>query len=326
MSKSVGSGHIAGLVLGAGAVALLVGVSLVNVQNHDDAQVRAEQSASPSPNTPSESPTPFASPEGDDEEVDSALERIEDGGTVRIGMPQREPYSLDLESAPRGFFPELADEVFTELGAGEIELVERSLAHSPDHINTDDLDILVIPNELHTACEDTQPGNPVTENLGSFLVEARTPQGIVDFSDFDDGDLITGISRSPGDAAHVEVDREQAVRAPIDEAPEMLAEGEIDGYAEESVRLRWWLSDQAEDEQLDNADSMETTDPFPRSPRSYSGFTFPTDEGDLRRAVNEVVDDMRADGRLAEIGEPWGFTHAELSPEAQTADEVCDLE
>jgi polar amino acid transport system substrate-binding protein len=272
-----------------------------------------------------------AAPPEEPAEYASALERIQAGGEVRIGVDSYQPYGeVDSRGEASGFYPDLAEEVFTELGAAEVELewVASSLGSTTQERLAEGLfDASVILGPYEEACSlaDVDPGAPTTARLEAFLVAKDNPEGIEDYTDFAEGALTPGShpignEREPAQADGVAED--QWADAHADQVPQLLADGEIDGYVGDSVRLRWYLATDADFR------GVEVTDPFPGrgEPPRYTAFVYSSAEPELREAADEVLAQMRGGGRLGALGAKDRVAAGARAAAGQTARPPCGEE
>jgi hypothetical protein len=197
---------------------------------------------------------------------DTALEHIRAGGDVRVAVGTDMPYGdVDYQGEGSGFYADLAQEVFTELGADAVELewvASSTGSRMAERFEYGLFDAAVVDGDYAQACSQRTiaPGAPTTARLEAFLVPDGNPEGIEDYTSFAESGLTPGSHHIDSRREAAEADGladDQWVDGSLDQVPELLDDGVIDGHLGDSVWLRWHLS---EDRRLGE---LAVTAPFP---------------------------------------------------------------
>ncbi|QVQ51503.1 transporter substrate-binding domain-containing protein [Spiractinospora alimapuensis] len=302
-------------VIAGGVVVVLVAVVAVVV-------VSTREPSGPPPVGQDEAPAP-------QEDGSAALQEIRDEGMVRIGVTESPPFSWSESGEATGSSPEVAREVFAELGVPDHEVVE--MADWPSlqaALNVGEVD--VVANSAvydSTACEQFASADPDALHPTTFVVPSGNPEDIESFEDVIEEELTLAVIEGSNFAFHAgeagistsDLELVQGTTAPV---LDMVADGDVDAFVSSSQWLRWLVEDQ------DRGDDVELTEPFVLEGSSgeepmYSGMIFALEDEDILRDVNPVVHEMRTDGRLLEIGEPFGIAEDNLPPEGTIATQAC---
>lgn len=258
-----------------------------------------------------------------------ALQEIREQGVVRIGVTDSPPFSWIEGTEATGSSPEVAREVFAELGVPDYEVVEMPEATALQAgLNNGEIDVIAHSGVYDsTVCNQFAAADPDALHPTTFVVPSGNPEDIEEFDDVVDEELTLAAIDGSSFMYHAEEagvsssDMEYVLG--IDEPVlEMVADGDVDAFISSSQWLRWLIEDE------DMGDDVELTEPFVYEGSDgeepmYSGMAFSLQNEEILIDVNPVLHDMNADGRLLEIGDPFGIAEDNLPPVGTTEDEAC---
>lgn len=258
----------------------------------------------------------------------ASLEEIRESGTIRIAVANEIPYGyVDPSGEAKGAGPDVAKHIVDELGIENIEWVTTQFSSLIPGLQADRFDMAAAEMAiLPERCQQVIYSEPNTSYGEGLLVASGNPADIHAYSDFAERDDISVAIMAGAD----QLEMMQALGVPQDrivtissnsDAISTVSTGRADAYAATGLTASE-LASQSEDVQL----ASEFTDPVidGEEVRSWGGFTFASDNEELRDAVNEVLTEFKKTDEWSSILSGYGFTEADIEGSSKrTTEELC---
>ncbi|GAB3968039.1 ectoine/hydroxyectoine ABC transporter substrate-binding protein EhuB [Actinoallomurus acanthiterrae] len=254
------------------------------------------------------------------------LARAKQQGYIQVGFANESPYGYtDTSGKLTGEAPELARVVFKELGINDVKGVQLDFAGLIGGLQARRFDVIaagmfVTPER----CAQVAFADPDYIATTGFMVPKGNPKGILKFEDAAKKNVKLGVLTGAveGDYATKLGVKKANVKTFADQpsAFEGLKAGRIDAIALTRISLVDTLKKHA-------GAPYEVTPSFipmiGGKPQYGAGaFAFRKADSDLLSAFNGKLTELKQNGRLLGIIQPFGFSKAEL-PGSHTAAELC---
>jgi polar amino acid transport system substrate-binding protein len=254
------------------------------------------------------------------------LEQARERGFIRVGFANEVPYAYaNPDGTLTGQAVEVARAVFAELGITEMDGVLTEFGSLIPGLQANRFDVITAGMYVTpTRCEQVAFADPEYQIGEGIVVPEGNPMSITSYQDIADNPEIrvgTGAGWLEYDyMVAVGVAENQIVTFP--DAPAGMAglqADRIDVFTGTSLTMR---------EIAGRTNGVTFVEDFEQpmidgeTVISYGAAAFRTADADFRDAYNEVLAQMKEDGRLAEIIEPFGFGATEL-PGDMTSAEFC---
>ena len=256
----------------------------------------------------------------------STLEQARERGFIRVGFANEVPYAYaNPDGTLTGEAVEVARAVFQELGIPEMDGVLTEFGSLIPGLQANRFDVITAGMYVTPSrCEQVAFADPEYQIGEGIVVPAGNPMSITSYEDIAANPEIrvgTGAGWLEYDyMVAMGVAENQIVTFP--DAPSGMAglqANRIDVFTGTSLTMR---------EISSRTNGVEFVDAFVQpvidgeTVISYGAAAFRVADADFRDAYNEVLNALKADGRLAEIIAPFGFGATEL-PGTMTAAEIC---
>lgn len=256
----------------------------------------------------------------------STLEEARERGFIRVGFANEVPYAYaNPDGTLTGEAVEVARAVFQELGIPEMDGVLTEFGSLIPGLQAGRFDVITAGMYVTpTRCEQVAFADPEYQIGEGIVVPEGNPMGITSYEDIVANPEIrvgTGAGWLEYDyMVAMGVAENQIVTFP--DAPSGMAglqADRIDVFTGTSLTMR---------EISGRTNGVEFVEDFEQpvidgeTVISYGAAAFRIADADFRDAYNEVLNDLKADGRLATIIEPFGFGATEL-PGDMTSAEFC---
>lgn len=256
----------------------------------------------------------------------STLEQARERGFIRVGFANEVPYAYaNPDGTLTGQAVEVARAVFAELGIPEMDGVLTEFGSLIPGLQANRFDAITAGMYVTpTRCEQVAFGDPEYQIGEGIVVPEGNPMGITSYEDIAaDPEIRVGTG-----AGWLEYDYmiamgvQDAQIVTFPDAPSGMAglqANRIDVFTGTSLTMR---------EIAGRTNGVAFVEDFEQPVIdgepiiSYGAAAFRIADADFRDAYNEVLAELKADGRLAEIIEPFGFGATEL-PGAMTSAEFC---
>ena len=260
----------------------------------------------------------------------SLLERVRERGYIRIGFANEAPYGFANASGEvTGEAPEVAKAVLAALGVPEVDGVVTTFGSLIPGLQAGRFDMIAAGMFINPdRCQQILFSDPDYCVPTAFGVEAGNPLGLNTFDDIASSeDATVGVlsgAVEEGYALDSAVPDGRVVR--FDEATSLaegLAAGRVDAIALTSLSVRAQL------DRLANA-NLEMTEGFVpvidgEDQVGCGGYGFRMEDQAFRDAFNDVLVQMKENGRVLPIVEPFGFFQDEVgAAEGRTAEDLCE--
>lgn len=256
----------------------------------------------------------------------STLEQAREQGFIRVGFANEVPYAYaNPDGTLTGEAVEVARAVFAELGIAEMDGVLTEFGSLIPGLQAGRFDVITAGMYVTpTRCEQVAFADPEYQIGEGIVVPEGNPMSITSYDDIvANPDIRVGTG-----AGWLEYDYMIAMGvaqnqiATFPDAPSGMAglqADRIDVFTGTSLTMR---------EISGRTNNVEFVEDFAQpvidgeTVISYGAAAFRIADADFRDAYNEVLNGLKADGRLATIIEPFGFGMTEL-PGAMTSAEFC---
>jgi ectoine/hydroxyectoine ABC transporter solute-binding protein len=254
------------------------------------------------------------------------LERAKQQGYIQVGFANESPYGFtDKSGKLTGEAPELARVVFKELGIPDVRGVQVDFGGLIGGLQARRFDTIaagmfITPDR----CAQVAFADPDYVATTSFMVPKGNPKGIKRFEDAAKQNIKVGVLTGAVEAdycAKLGI-KKGNVKTFADQpsAYEGLKAGRVDAIALTRISLADTLSKHP-------GAPYEVTEPFVpqingKEQFGAGAFAFRKADGDLIKAFNDKLAELKQSNRLLSIIQPFGFTRAEL-PGSHTAAELC---
>jgi polar amino acid transport system substrate-binding protein len=256
----------------------------------------------------------------------STLEQARERGFIRVGFANEVPYAYaNPDGTLTGEAVEVARVVFQELGIAEMDGVLTEFGSLIPGLQAGRFDVITAGMYVTpTRCEQVAFADPEYQIGEGIVVPEGNPMSITSYDDIVANPEIrvgTGAGWLEYDyMVAMGVAENQIVTFP--DAPSGMAglqADRIDVFTGTSLTMR---------EISGRTNGVEFVEDFEQpvidgeTVISYGAAAFRIADADFRDAYNEVLNGLKADGRLATIIEPFGFGATEL-PGDMTSAEFC---
>ncbi|MFC4563155.1 ectoine/hydroxyectoine ABC transporter substrate-binding protein EhuB [Nocardiopsis mangrovi] len=258
----------------------------------------------------------------------TTLDSLRQQGFIRAAINNEPPFGyMDDSGQATGEAPELLRAIFAELGVEEIQaeavawdgLIEGLKARRFDVVAAG---MYITPDR----CAEVAFSEPDYKVLQAFMVPKGNPMELATFDDVAANPDVTIAVLN----ASVEQEYAQGANVPTGQmelpgdaagAIDLLENGRVDAVALSTFSLNYQL------EQRGTGDDFEVTEGFTpvvdgEEVTPAGGFAFRQGDTELLEAFNQVLADFKENGRLTEIGEPFGFDE-EAHPGDLTTEQLC---
>lgn len=264
---------------------------------------------------------------GGDETSGNTLEEAQESGSITIAVADERPYSWLEDGEPMGATIAMHEEIFSNLGIDDIEVVEVDWNSLIPGLNAGRFDVISAGMSiLPERCEEAAFSDPEIMYTTALMVPEGNPNDLQDLDDVvEAGDDVTlavlnggieaGYAESLGISDTVSVDNAQ-------DGMDIVTNGRADAFAMTAISLNW-MADNASDS------GVEVTDAFVQVidgvEQVGAGSTvFRQDDTELLEAYNEELANITGDvdAYMGLVGE-YGFTEENLPPEDLTTEQLC---
>jgi len=239
----------------------------------------------------------------------SLLEELREAGSVTVGVANEVPYGYEDEDTGEvtGEAPEIAKLIFEELGVPEMEAVVTEFGGLIGGLQSGNFDMIAAGMFINPdRAEQVLFTDPDYCVLESMLVPEGNPDGLTDYASVAETDAVLAVA-----SGTVNVDYAVWAGIPDDQIEEFsgiedqydaLAAGRVDAVSGTVLTVQ------------QHADVMEGYEALPAFPAldeegnevyGCGGFGFRYENQGLRDAFNEVLNEMKKDGTVADIVEDF---------------------
>lgn len=255
----------------------------------------------------------------------SKLEQLQDDGTITLAIADERPYSWVEGGEPTGATIAMHEEIFSNLGIENIEVVEVDWNSLIPGLNAGRFDAIsagmsILPDR----CAQAAFSDPEIMYTTTLVVPTGNPEGLSDLDSVleKDGDVTLAVQGGAIEAGYAE-DLGIQNTIQVDNATagiESVQSGRADAFALTAVSMNWMTQD---------LDDVETTEAFVQVidgvEQIGAGSTvFHPDHTDLLDAYNEELANITGDeASYLSLVEEFGFTAENLPPADLTTEQLC---
>lgn len=262
---------------------------------------------------------------GESSAASNTLEQLQEDGTITLAIADERPYSWIEDGEPTGATIAIHEEIFSNLGIDNIEVVEVDWNSLIPGLNAGRFDAIsagmsILPDR----CAQAAFSDPEIMYTTALVVETGNPQ---DLSDLDsvlakDGDVTLAVQ---GGAIEADYAEQLGIKNTIQvdnttAGIEVVQNGRADAFAITAISLNWMTKDM---------DDVETTEAFVQvldgvEQEGAGATVFRQDDTELLEAYNEELANIKGDdAKYLELVEEFGFTAENNPPESLTTEQLC---
>lgn len=258
---------------------------------------------------------------------ETALERIQDRGVVRLGIADEPPYGfIDDDGRLTGEAPTIAREILDRIDPDlRVEGVSMDFGKLIDGLRSREIDMIAAGMFITPArCERVAFTDPTYVVGEAFAVRKGNPRGLTDYEAIArDPEARVGLISGTVEYNYAAVTGIPAQRALLypdfRQALDALAAGEVDAVGMTALTVRWLLRERGDS-------SLESTEQFypeidGEVVKGYGGFGFHPDDDGLHRRFNDHLGDFVGSEQHWQLVEPFGFA-PDMAPD-RSAEELC---
>lgn len=261
-----------------------------------------------------------------DNEQGGALQRIQDAGTVKVGIAGEVPYGYTEGGEVTGEAPEVAKAVFSAMGIDNVDATQVEFSQLIPALNAGQYDMVAAGMAiLPQRCENAQFSAVDYVTPTALLVPTGNPQQVNNFEDLQAKGLpLAVLSGTVEESVAQSIGIPDNLIQPYQGQPEMLQallDGRAYAGALTDISLRRMVADNP-------GVPLEVTDGFVpvvdgQEQIQAGGFVFRQGDDDLVDEFNTRLDELHQSGEWLRIVEPFGFTEDNVPPEGLTTEQLC---
>ncbi|MHC0432492.1 ectoine/hydroxyectoine ABC transporter substrate-binding protein EhuB [Streptomyces sp. O3] len=250
------------------------------------------------------------------------LKRLQDRGTVRIGVAGEIPYGyINKKGEVTGEAPEIAKVIFPRLGVPNVSAVPTEFgALIPGLTQAQQFDVVSAGMYINPGrCERVLFSDPDYVMLDGFIVKKGNPHGIKRYEDIVEKGLKMASGTAYAEIAYAEDAGVKDILILPDQVAgrDAVAQGRVDAFAGTAITVR---------DVVKGSNKVEATEAFQpeldgKPAYGAGGFAFRLNEKNLRDAFNEELHKLKESGELLRIVKPFGFNEDEMTD--LTVEDLC---
>ncbi|MGV1791989.1 ectoine/hydroxyectoine ABC transporter substrate-binding protein EhuB [Rhizobium sp. A37_96] len=261
--------------------------------------------------------------------ADTTLQRIANGGVVKVGFANEKPYSFKLpDGSLAGLDYELARAVFAKLGAGGVEGVAVQFGSLIPGLKAEHFDVIAAGLFIRPArCAEIAFAEPHIKIADAFLVQKGNPKNIHSLDDVvKNPDIkIATLQGSASIKTYEQLgipDSQLSIFQDFSEDLFALKSGRVDIIGSTIFAAN-------EIVQGDGGKTLERATPFlqpvidGQPSVNYLGFGFRKEDADLVQKFNEALADFRKDAGYRQILAKYSVTEADVPPRDVKLSDLC---
>ena len=254
------------------------------------------------------------------------LQRIQDAGTVKVGIAGEVPYGYTDNGEVTGEAPEVAKAVFAAMGIDNVDATQVEFSQLIPALNAGQYDMVAAGMAiLPQRCENAQFSAVDYVTPTALLVPAGNPQQVNNFEDVQaKGVPLAVLSGTVEESVAQSMGIPDNLIQPYQGQPEMLQallDGRAYAGALTDISLRRMVADNP-------GVPLEVTDGFVpvidgEEQIQAGGFVFRQGDDELVDEFNTQLQNLQDSGEWLRIVEPFGFTEDNVPPEGLTTEQLC---
>ena len=255
------------------------------------------------------------------------LAELKEAGVVRIGFANEKPYAYKDENGElKGAAVEIAKEVFKELGVPEVEAHLAEFKQLIPGLQAGKYDVITAAMAIQpNRCERVDFGEPEIQYGEGLIVKKGNPSDLQSYTDIANNPDITVAVMSGateiGFLQEMGVSKDQILEVPDIPASFAAVESErADATTGTEMTVKMAL-------ESSNQTALEFVSDFEQPDiegvPSYGAAAFRQDDDELREAYNEVLTQLKEDGKILDLVTPSGFGEGNIVPLDLTTEQLC---
>lgn len=258
----------------------------------------------------------------------ATLEEIKAQGYIRVAIANEVPYAyMDADGAAKGIAPEVAVAVLKSMGIEDVQWVVTPFGSLIPGLKADRFDMVAAEqNILPERCQQVLFSEPNSSYGDGLLVPAGNPKGIHSYEDIaKNPDLKLAVVNGTSHLTFAEgvgvTEAQLVVIANNADAPATLTGTRADAYAATEATVTSLAT---------KGSGLELATPFTdpvidgKSMRSFGGFAFAQDGGDLVAAFNKGLAAFKSTDDYKKILTTYGVSETSIAAsQSKTTAELC---
>lgn len=260
----------------------------------------------------------------------SLLDDVKAGKTIRVGFAEQEPFIVTGPNGQlTGYEVDLLNAVLAKIGASKLEAVPTQFGALIPGLQARRFD--VIASDLYIRpdrCELVAFAEPTHIVNDGLIVSAGNPKGIHSYADAaKDPSITIGYITGGGPIADhalaAGVSKEQLVSLPdFASLLEAVRTGRIDAFLNTSLSIGSVLKT-ANDPSVERAAPFEQAVIDGKPAVAFGSYAFRLGDQSFVDEFNKYLTEILTSGEAGKIGEPYGFTAADIPNGKVTTAELC---
>ena len=261
-----------------------------------------------------------------DSEQGGTLQRIQDAGTVKVGIAGEVPYGYTEGGEVTGEAPEVAKAVFSAMGIDNVDATQVEFSQLIPALNAGQYDMVAAGMAiLPQRCENAQFSAVDYVTPTALLVPAGNPQQVTNFEDvLAKGVPLAVLSGTVEESVAQSMGIPDNLIQPYQGQPEMLQallDDRAYAGALTDISLRRMVADNP-------GVPLEVTEGFVpvidgEEQIQAGGFVFRKGDDELVDEFNTHLNELHGSGEWLSIVEPFGFTEDNVPPEDVSTEQLC---
>jgi polar amino acid transport system substrate-binding protein len=259
---------------------------------------------------------------------ETTFERMKRTGVVRSGFTNEPPYSIATADTLTGIDPDIMRAFLDSQGITEQDGVLMEFGSLIPALQADRIDVITAGLWMNPdRCKVVAFSNPTTQIGQAFAVRKGNPLNLHSYKDVATagarlGANTGGLEWEWADIAGIPKDRQ--VQFPdLQTSLAALQADRVDAISNNVPAIADALS-KLNDPNLEMvALSEQPADKTGQASLAFSSFGFRTEDQDLVDAFDAFVKEIKANGRLLEILEPYGMGPESIPPDDMTREKIC---
>lgn len=241
----------------------------------------------------------------------NVLENLQEKGKVTVGFANEKPYAYEEDGELKGAAVEIAKEVLGNLGIEEVEGQLAEFGNLIPGLNAGKFDLVTAGMAITPdRCKNVAFGEPEIQYGEGLIVSTGNPENLTSYKDIaDNPDIKVAVMSGATEIDFLQregVDDSQIVRVPDIPASFSAVES---GRAHATTGTEMTIKMALESANVDKLEFVEDFEqPEIEGVPSYGAAAFRTDNDALREAYNEELAKLKAEGKIADLIEPSGFS------------------
>ncbi|MFC3039369.1 ectoine/hydroxyectoine ABC transporter substrate-binding protein EhuB [Virgibacillus xinjiangensis] len=268
---------------------------------------------------------------GGSESDGSKLEQLQEAGTVTIGFANEAPYAYEDNGELKGASVDIAKAVFEELGIDNMESQLSDFSQLIPGLQAGQFDVVTAGMAIQPGrCENAAFSEPTMQYGEGLIVQAGNPLGLESYEDIADNPdatvvVMEGATENEFLRSEGVSDDQIQTASDIPATFSAVESGRADATTGTEMTVKMAL-ESADTDGLEFVESFEQPDI--EGVPSYGAAAFSLENTELRDAYNEVLQQLKEDGTVAELLEANGFSEESnmVEPGEVTTEAICNGE